>query len=451
MRPRPPGDTTIRRRYMMSTAIPVPLESDMPSTTSSPARPAILGGSPAVTAPQDQAHRWPIVTEEDEQAVLAVLRSGELSINEVVFALEEDYRSWLDMPFAVAHNNGTAAIHATLHAFGIAPGDEVIVLSATWWSSVMPVLHQGGVPVFAETEEHCLGLDPADVEKRLTDRTKAIIIVHLFGMPSKMDELLDLARHHDLKVLEDASHAHGAVYKGRKIGTLADAAVFSMQANKLAPSSEGGMFLTRDKDLYEKVIRWGHYERLLPMKDSPNRRFAATGFGFKHRMSPLSAAFARSQFKRLDERNRRRNENCIRLSEQLEKLGFQTFLAPEGVQRVYFEFLIRYDATATGLPIGDLARALQAEGAHVGAPRYPLLHQQPMFTEGVWAKIARLDGTGIPLRQYDPRDLPRTTAGNAALLKLPSFPQASVELIDQYAAAFEKVLAHADDLPRETA
>lgn len=423
----------------------------MSSTTSTSAKPAILGGSPAVTLPQDEANRWPIVTETDEQAVLAVLRTGDLSINEVVFALEEDYRSWLDVPFAVAHNNGTGAIHATLNAFGIGPGDEVIVPSATWWSSVMPILHQGGVPVFAETEEQCIGLDPADVEKRITERTKAMIIVDLFGMPSKMDELLDIARKHDLKVLEDASHAHGAVYKGRKIGTLGDAAVFSMQANKLAPSSEGGMFLTGDKDLYEKVIRYGHYERLLPMKGSPNRRFAATGFGHKFRMSPLSAAFARSQFKRLEERNRRRNENCIRLSEQLERLGFQTFPAPEGVERVYFEFLIRYDETATGLPIGDLARALQAEGALVGAPRYPLLHQQPMFTEGVWASIARLEGTGIPLRQYDPRDLPRTTAGNASLLKLPSFPQASAELIDQYAAAFEKVLAHAGDLPRETA
>jgi perosamine synthetase len=425
------------------------LESAMPATVSPSGPPAILGGSPAVNLPHEQANRWPIVTEEDEQAVLAVLRTGDLSINEVVFALEEDYRSWLDMPFAIAHNNGTGAIHATLNAFGIGPGDEVIVPSATWWSSVMPILHQGGVPVFAETEKQCIGLDPADVEQRITERTKAMVIVHLFGMPSQMDELLEVARRHDLKVLEDASHAHGAVYKGRKIGTLGDAAVFSMQANKLAPSSEGGMFLTRDKDLYEKVIRYGHYERLLPMKGSPNRRFAATGFGHKHRMSPLSAAFARSQFARLDERNRRRSENCIYLSQKLQRLGFQTFLAPEGIERVYFEFLISYDEKTTGLPIGDLARALQAEGTLVGAPRYPLLHQQPMFTEGVWAKIARLEGTGIPIRTYDPRDLPRTTAGNAALLKLPSFPQADRELLDQYAAAFEKILAHAGDLPRE--
>ena len=422
----------------------------MPSTASVSDQPAILGGSPAVTLPQEEAHRWPIITAADEQAVLNVLRSGELSIHKEVAALEEDYRAWLDMPFAVAHNNGTGAIHAALHAFDIGSGDEVVVPSATWWSSVMPILHHGGVPVFAETEDQCIGLDPADVEARITDRTKAIMVVHLFGMPSKMDELMAVAARHGLKVLEDASHAHGAVYRDRKIGTLGDAAVFSMQANKLLPSAEGGMFLTRDPEMWEKVIRYGHYERLLPMKGSPNRRFAATGFGMKYRMSPLSAAVARTQLKSLPERNARRNENCIHVSEKLEKLGFQAFLAPEGVQRVYFEFLIRYDESKTGLPIGDLARALQAEGALVGAPRYPLLHQQPVFTEGVWAKIARLEGSAErPLREYDPRDLPRTTMGNASLLKLPSFPNADRPLLDQYARAFEKVTAYADDLPRE--
>ena len=419
----------------------------------SPAKPAILGGDPAVTLPQDDALRWPIITAEDEQAVLRVLRSGQLSISDETAALEEDYRNRFGVRHVVAHNNGTGAIHAAMHAFGIRAGDEVIVPSATWWASVMPVLHHGGIPVFAETETECIGLDPANVEKKITDRTRAIVVVHLFGMPSKMDHLLDIARRHNLKVLEDAAHAHGATYHGKNIGTLGDAAVFSMQANKLVPSAEGGVLLTDDDDIYEKVIRYGHYERLLPMKDSPNRMFAATGFGMKFRMSPLSAALARSQLKRLDEHNRRRNVNCRFLSERLEKLGIRTFMAPppDDVERVYFEFLVSYDEQTTGLPIGDLARALHAEGALVAAPRYPLLHQQPMFTHGVWAKIARLEGLGIDLPRYDPADLPRTTAGNASLIKLPTFPNAPTELLHQYAHAFEKVIAHARDLPRENA
>jgi len=354
------------------------------------------------------------------------------------------------MTHAVAHCNGTSAILAALHALGVGPGDEVIVPSATWWSTVMPVLHCGGIPVFAETEDQCIGLDPDDVAKKITPRTRAMVVVHLFGMPSKMDELMALARKHNVKVLEDASHAHGATYRGRAIGTIGDAAVFSMQANKLVPSAEGGMFLCNDTDLWEKVLRFGHYERLLAL-DSPNKRFAATGFGFKFRMSPLSAAVARVQLKHMGERNRTRNENCVYLSQRLERLGFATMMSPPEVHRVYFEFLVRCDENRWGIPIKELAKALQAEGAQVGAPRYPLLHQQPVFTEGTWASLARLEeGSkamgGRPLPKYDPTALPRTAAGNATLLKLPAFPRAGRALLDQYAAAFEKVLVHAGDI-----
>lgn len=411
--------------------------------------PALLGGPPAVTLEQDEALRWPIITAEDEQAVLAVLRSGELSIHDEVAALEEDYRQWLGVRHAVAHCNGTSAIHAALHAMDLKPHDEVIVPSATWWASVMPVLHCGAVPVFAETEEQCLGLDPEDVRAKITERTRAIVVVHLFGMPSRMDELLAVAREHGLKLLEDASHAHGARYRGQAVGTFGDAAVFSMQANKLVPSAEGGMFLTNDDGLWEKVIRFGHYERLLPLTESPNRRFAATGFGHKFRMSPLSAAVARVQLRHLAERNAKRTENCVSLSRRLESLGLHTFLAPAEVERVYFEFLVAHDEEVTGVPTPVLVEALQAEGALVQAPRYPLLHRQPVFTEGEWARIARLrPAADRALPAFGPADLPRTESGNEKLVKLPSFPSADRALLEQYGDAFEKVLSHADALPR---
>ena len=339
-----------------------------------------------------------------------------------------------------------------MHAIGIEPGDEVIVQSATWWASVMPILHQGGVPVFAECELECGGLDPADVERRITPRTKAIVVVHLFGMPSKMDELCALAKKHDLRIIEDASHAHGATYRGRRIGTFGDVTVFSMQANKLVPSAEGGMLLTDDHDLYMRALRYGHYERLIPMTDEPNRRFAATGFGMKFRMSPLSAAVARVQLRHLDERNAVRNANCIALSQRLEPLGVQTFQAPDDLERVYFEFLVRWP-NMNGLDVATLAKALQAEGVQVAAPRYPLLHQQPMFTEGKWIEVARLGAWyaqhGETPPTYDPRALPVTHQSNATLLKLPNFPHAADELIEQYAVAFEKVITHADALRAE--
>ncbi len=421
----------------------------MPSVVSAQPIPAILGGKPEVQLEQDQANRWPIITDEDEQAVLAVLRCGQLSIHEAVTALEADYRQWLGVQFALAHCNGTSAILAALHAFELEPGDEVIVPSATYWASVTPVLHCGCIPVFAETEAQCLGLEPDDVQAKITRRTKAIIVVHLFGMPSRMDELLDIAHRHGLKVLEDASHAHGAVYHGKPIGTLGDAAAFSMQTNKLCPAGEGGMLVTNDAALWEKALLLGHYERVIDL-DTPNRRFAATGFGLKLRMSPLNAALARVQLRHLPERNRRRKKNIEYLSQRLEALGLETFLSPPEVERVYFEYLVRYDPNQTGLPIVDLVTALRAEGVLVDRPRYPLLHQQPLFTQGHWARIARRSPTPqCPVPTYDPQALPRTEASNGMVLKLPSFPSASTALLDQYAAAFAKVLAHADQIPRE--
>jgi perosamine synthetase len=410
--------------------------------------PAMLGGTPAVTLDQTESNRWPIITEQDEQAVLDVLRSGNLSLHPIVGELEDDYKKLTGRNLALTHNNGTSAILAGLHALGIQPFDEVIVPSATWWSSVMPVLHCGGVPVFAELEPACLGLDPEDIERKITDKTKAIVVVHLFGMPSKMDEIVAIAKKHNLKILEDASHAHGAMYKGKPIGSFGDVSIFSMQGNKLCPSGEGGILLCDDQETFESAIRLGHYERLLNL-ESQNKYFAATGFGFKFRMAPMAAALAHSQLKSMQERNAQRNKNCEYLSRKLETLGIETFLSTDDAQRVYFEFLVRYDENKTGLPINDLVKALQADGALVAAPRYPLLHQQPVFTHKVWSKIARLPATEEnPIHVYDPADLPNTTLGNGSLLKLPSFPSADEALLDQYAQAFEKVLANANDIPR---
>ncbi len=414
--------------------------------SATPERPAILGGSPAVTLDGTEANRWPIITDEDVAAVTQVLRSGELSLHPITQELEADYRRFLGVKHALACCNGTSAIFAALHSFGLQPGDEVIAPSATYWASVMPILWCGAVPVFCESESDQLGLDPDDVEKRITPRTRAMVIVHLWGMPSKMDGLLEIAKRHKLKVFEDASHAHGAKWRGRYCGTFGDAAVFSLQTNKLAPAGEGGVLVTSDDAIHEHALCLGHFERILPLK-TPARRFAGTGFGLKHRMSPLSAAIARVQLKHLSERNARRNENIEYLSRRLEALGIHTFLPPNEAERVYFQFLVQNDPRRTGLVTDKLVAALRAEGCDAIGPRYPLLHQQPVFTEDRFIDIARL--RHLPrelLPVYKPEALPRTMAGNATLIQLPSFPSAERALLDQYARAFEKVRGAAAEI-----
>ena len=407
-------------------------------------RPALLGGAAAVTLDQQEANRWPLLAAEDEQAVLAVMRDGNISTHPVIRELERDYAAFTGEPYALAHSNGTAALIAAFFALDLQPGDEVIVPSATFWASVLPMLWFGLVPVFCESEPERMGLDPQDIERKITERTRAIVVVHLWGLPSKMTEIQAIARKHKLKIIEDASHAHGATWRGTPCGALGDIGVFSLQGDKLAPAGEGGIFLCHDYEYYERAILLGDITRILAL-ETPARRFAATSFGIKTRIAPISAAIARSQLKQLPKRNRRRNENIVYLSQRLDALGFHTFLPPAHVERVYFEFIIRHEPERIPLPMPVLIRALQAEGCLVAAPRYPLLHQQPFFTEGHVLQSLRLPPDLHP-PAYRPDALPRTEAVNGMLIRLPAFPNAEIALLDEYAAAFEKVLKHAEEI-----
>jgi dTDP-4-amino-4,6-dideoxygalactose transaminase len=400
--------------------------------------PAILGGEKSVTLDQREALQWPLLTTEDEQAVLRVLRDGNLSLHPVTRELEADYCRHFGSRYALAHCNGTAALLAAFFALNLQPGDEILVPSATFWASVVPMLWVGAVPVFCESEFERLGLDPEDAAKKITPRTRALVVTHLWGMPAKMTELRMLARKHNLRIIEDASHAQGAIWRDRPCGTLGDISVFSLQSSKLAPAGEGGMLLTDDAELMERAICLGDIERIREL-ETPALRFAATSFGIKTRMAPLSAAVAQAQLRRMEERNARRNEGMIHLSERLERLGFETFLPPPHIRRVYFEFVFRCRQALTALPRPLLVQALRAEGCEVSLPRYPLLHQQPLFTEGGFEKVARV---GLN-REYRPDALPGTERVNEELLRLPAFPRATRELMDQYANAFEKVLEHA--------
>ncbi len=412
-------------------------------------RPAILGGVPLLSHSHEEAERWPLIDERDEAAVLAVLRDGDLSLHPVTRGLEDDYRQRFGVRHALAHANGTLALLAAFRAVGLGPGDEVIVPSATWWASAVPALWLGAVPVFAESEAQSAGLDPQDVEQRITPRTRALVVVHLWGIPSRMDELLALAQRHGLKVIEDASHAHGARWRGRPCGTLGDVGVFSLQSHKLAPAGEGGMLLTDDDAVFASAACLGDMWRCWELP-GPERRFAGTTFGIKTRMAPLCAAVARSQFARLDHHNAIRTANCQRLEAGCAAWGLIPFASPSDSQRVYFEVLFRI-APAGPLSAAQFIAAMNAEGARVSLPRYPLLHQQPLFTEGRWNDIARLPP---PLRQYHPTDLPRTTHLAATLVRFPVFTRPAPELVDLYIAATAKVMraarAIADATPTAT-
>lgn len=408
--------------------------------------PAILGGAPAVTLDQKEANRWPVLTSEDETAVIDVMRDGDISTHRVIRELEDDYKQYFDMPYALAHNNGTSALMTAFWAIGLKPGDEVLVPSATFWASVLPLVWVGATPVFCESEPDRLGLDVVDMESKITSKTKAIVVIHLWGLPSKMTEIFALAKKHNLKIIEDASHAQGAIWRERPCGTLGDIAVFSLQGGKLAPAGEGGILLCRDYEYWERAVCFGDITRIIEL-ETPARRFAATSYGIKTRIAPLSAAIARSQLKKLAANNQQRNENLNYLSQGLEKLGVHTFLAPSHTQRVYFEYLIRPDADQIGMTLDAFIKALQAEGCIAALPRYPLLHQQPFFAEGEYRKVMR-PSADEALPDYRKVHLPVTERANSSMMKLPSFPWAKKELLDQYIRAFEKVISNCSEISK---
>ncbi len=390
---------------------------------------------PAVTLPHEPSNAWPRLDAKDEAAVLAVMRDGNISTHGVIRELERDYQRFSGRRHALAHNNGTAALTAAFHALDLRPGDEVLVPTATFWASVLPMLWFGLVPVFCESEPERLGPDPVDMARRITPRTRAMVVVHLWGMPAKMTELRQLAAKHDLKIIEDASHAHGASWRGVPCGQLGDLSVFSLQGDKLAPAGEGGVLLTDSDEFLERATCLGDITRIIEL-ESPARRFAATSFGIKTRIAPLSAAIARVQLSKLEANNRLRNGNLERLSRALESLGFDCFLPPAHIKRVYFEFLIRH--RDRGRDGAALIEALKAQGCQVRAPRYPLVHQQPFFTEGHWARIGRVsDAQARALAT--PGDFSRTASENGRLLRLPSFPGPDNGILDQYIEAFRRV------------
>ena len=383
-----------------------------------------------------ESTRWPRLDAQEEEAVLRVMRDGDISTHGVIRELEADYARFAGRKYALAHNNGTAALTAAFHALGLEPGDEVLVPTATFWASVLPMLWFGLVPVFCNSEANRLGLDPEDVRRRITPRTRAMVTVHLWGIPCCWSELRSIAQEYDLRVIEDASHAHGATWRGEPCGRLGDISVFSLQGDKLAPAGEGGVLLTDDETYLERATCLGDITRIIELQ-SPAARFAATSFGTKTRIAPISAAIARVQLSKLEEHNRVRNDNMRRLSMQLEELGFDCFLPPAHVERVYFEFLIRNRDRAFDVPA--LITALQAEGCEAMHPRYPLLHQQPFFTEGHYRGIGRFP-EGTAALELSPEEFAPTAAENERLLRLPVFTGPDEGAIESYVEAFRRIL-----------
>lgn len=261
-----------------------------------PAKLAINGGKPVIPAGTILAS--PPTSRKDELYVLNSLRGRHHAWGPNCDALQEEWAQWNGNKHCIALTSGTAALHMALAAVGCGAGDEVITPAYSWTSSASCILHHQGIPVFVDVDPVFQNLDPSKLAAAITKRTKAIIVVHLHGVPAEMDAILAIAAKHGLPVIEDACQAHGARYQGRKVGTLGTCAAFSLNQNKMLSAGEGGLFVADDPAVLERgraLVLFGDFRDPQPGDD-----YHDYGLAWMYRYNDLCAAYARAQLTRLD-------------------------------------------------------------------------------------------------------------------------------------------------------
>ncbi|MDI6807401.1 MAG: DegT/DnrJ/EryC1/StrS family aminotransferase [Candidatus Eisenbacteria bacterium] len=355
----------------------------------------------------------PSVGKEEVEALKNVIASGWLSQGEQVEKFERKFAAYVGVEHAVAFMNGTVALHSILLALGIGRGDEVIVPSLTFFSTATSVIHAGGTPVFAEVDPESFNLDPSDVERKITKKTKAVMPVHYGGQPADMKEILEIAGLRNLLVIEDAAQAHGASYKGKKAGSFGDAAMFSFTPTKNITAGEGGMVTTGDGSLAAKL-------RLL-RNHGQEKQYHHVVVGYNYRMTELQAAVGIEQLKKLDSINKKKNVNARYLSEKLSKFSG---IVPPAIKNdrthPFTLYTLKIEEALTGFSRTELAEWLGKKGIS-SKVYFPPVHLQP----------------ALRYLGYGPDSLPITEGLAAKILSLPCHPSLKREDLEFIVSSVE--------------
>jgi len=420
---------------------------------------AINGAKP--TVPGGLQKRWPPITQDDIDAVVAVLKRGILCgpMEEEVIGLQDDFAKYIGAKHALVVNSGTAALHAAVVAAGVGPGDEVITPAYSFWATAQAIIAHNGIPVFTDIDVDSMNMDPAKIEEKITEKTKALMPVHVHGLCADMDTINALAKKHDLKVIEDAAQAVGGKYKGRNAGVLGDVAGFSLNGSKNLPAGEGGIVTTNDDEMIDRARQMAMFgEKVVPKGEI--RLYDAQIMGFNYRNNEMADAFCRSVLKRYDHLQDLRRKNCDYLNTELAKIkGVRPPEEPEGDVHTWHLYKVRLYPEQLGITDIHVKRfrwavhkALIEEGVdmfewhNMPVPAQSIFMQKNAYGKGEpW--------TGAHASQqardmiYDPFDYPVTVdMFDRSFCINPVYPPNDLKLMEYIVEAFHKVFDNLDEI-----
>ena len=363
----------------------------------------------------DLKKQYSSLRDEIMEALERACSNAAFILGEEVSEFEKEFAAYCEVKHCVALNSGTSALHLALLALGVTPGDEVITTPNTFIATAEAICYAGAKPVFADIDPKTGNLDPALIEPAITERTRAILPVHLYGRPADMKPILEMARKHNLAVIEDACQAHGARYRGRRVGSIGHAAAFSFYPSKnLSAYGEGGALTTNDAGIAERARSLRNHGQSGP--------YTHERIGYNYRMEGFQGAVLRVKLKRLEQWNARRREIATLYRSLLQGAGVEIHPDDSRDERVYHLFVVyveRRDAVRT---------ALEARGVHT-AIHYPCpVHLQPAFA---------------PLG-YGPGSFPHAERACERVLSMPFFPEMADEQVRYAAEQLAGVVGSAD-------
>jgi perosamine synthetase len=400
----------------------------MPSSSANSDALAIHGGTPVREKLLPYGRQS--LDDGDIQAVVDVLRSDWLTTGPKIGEFEEAFAAWVGARFAVSFSSGTAALHGATFAAGLGPGDEAITSPLTFCATANCVLYQGGTPVFADVCDDTLNLDPREVTKKISARTKAIIAVDYAGHPAALDELRGIAERAGAFLIEDACHALGAEFHGKRVGAIADMTVFSFHPVKHLTTGEGGMVTTDNPRLAETLRRFRNHgisSEARDRQESGQWFYEMVLLGFNYRLTDIACALGLSQIGKLEANLARRREIAARYGHEFDAMSAITLSAQrEGVNSAWHLYPIRLNLESLSTTRAEIFQALRAENIGVNVHYIPV-HRQPYYRERFPA-ASREGGCPIAENAYE------------RLISLPMFHAMKDEDVADVVRAVRKVI-----------